>query len=913
MESSLVHVIHAVFFLLMDMFVFGRALAKSKNSASQKTFSRFALVVVVLQLAAMGAILFENGFFGEFRSIGYLFYYLLAVLPSIVSCLILVWVIRLFSLNGGHFPKWLKVCAIVPIVLFAVVSVFSFKNQWVIYLDENYAMRRGDFYFLQILVSYSYAVAMIILLIREKIKRADNFNTKAVVAVLLYMVPPVIGSYLQIFVDARGYFTVLGISVAMIFVYVGMYMGDEEEHRRLKDLAEFNEKLQLVNKQLRATMMRGELQAKTVAETIRGGFKISKVDRLFTFKYVSEQLAQMLGYTVPEMIEISGGNMAGLVDRDEVRNQLPAAFASVSEGNLFTLNYKVRCKDGSWKHVEERGRVIRIEDAEDEIWSVTVDKDEIVQVETALAKEEKSRKELAEYSDIISNAGLGVWFVTLKDGQRGKMHGNSKLYELMGIDGESMTQEDVHDFLAGRILPEDLPIFGAAIEKMKAGQFAEALYRWKHPTKGYIYNRCGGTAVQLPDGSYQLSGYHGDATEIVMNECKQQELLKEALVAAEESSRAKTAFLNNMSHDIRTPMNAILGFATLMEKECDDPEKLKGHLKKLKNSGDFLLSLINNVLEMARIESGKMEVNERPTRLRDNTDTTMNIFEASLKDRNLTLTASMSIEHDCVYADLVKIREVIVNLVGNAIKYSKVGGKIETSMREIPCSREGYAAYEFVVEDDGIGMSKEFLPHIFDAFVRERNSTESKIVGTGLGMPIVKRLVELMGGTIQVESTEGVGTRFCFTLEHRICTAEEYRSETGSDVADLGKLQGKRILLAEDNDLNAEIAMTLLVEAGFSVERAVDGRVCLSMLTEKDAGYYDFILMDIQMPNLDGYDATREIRQLDDDRKDIPIVAMTANAFEEDRRKAVSLGMNAHVAKPINMDVLLSTLAGLMK
>ena len=912
MELGIVYVVHAVFFLFMDLFVFLKTFVKRKESPSQQAFSHFAVTVICLQLVAVGVIVADHSLVHVAGPLRYLLYYLIVTLPVVSTFCAAVWLIRMFEIGKGKWTRGLKISLALPVILYALVNAISYRTHWTFYVDEAWNYHRGNLFFLQLLIPYTYVFGIIILLVREKLKRNNIYNGHLIKFLSLYVIPPVCGSFIQVFGNLQGCFAELGVSVALILVYIGMYMGDAEEHRRIKDLADFNEKLQFANDQMRRILMRGELQAKTVAETIQGGFKIGKYDKNFSFVYISEQLAQMLGYTVAEMMEVSGGSMIPLINRDEAREGVPRAKKQIAAGEVFTLNYSVRCKDGSWKHVEERGRLIKSEGAEDEIWSVIMDRDEVVQVETALAKVEKSRKELAEYNDIIATAGMGIWFVTLQDGKPGLLHGNDKFYELMGIDGSKMSREEVHEFLVSRILPEDLPVFGAAIDKMKKGQFAEALYRWNHPTKGVIYNRCGGTAVQLPDGSYQLSGYHGDATEIVTNERKQQELLKNALAAAEESNRAKTSFLNNMSHDIRTPMNAILGFANLMEKEIGNPEMQKEYLRKLKSSGDFLLSLINNVLEMARIESGKIELNETPVCLSNRTDETIGIFDVDLKEHNLKITTFMDVQHNYVYADMVKIREVLVNLISNSIKYSKVNGRINTSMREVPCAREGYAAYEFVVEDDGIGMSEEFLPHIFESFVRERNSTESKIVGTGLGLPIVKKLVDLMGGKITVESKLGVGTKFTVYFEHRICSPEDVTAVSVSQRQEETDLKGKRILLAEDNDLNAEIAMALLGDEGILAERAVDGVTCIDMLQKADVGYYSAILMDIQMPNMDGYEATRRIRQMDNPRRGIPIVAMTANAFAEDKQNALNAGMNGHVAKPIDLKVLVKTLTELL-
>lgn len=915
MELGFIYIIHAVFFLVLDIFIYRRCFSMRKQSPSQHTFSYFALAVILLQVTAIVTIAIENGLVKNTGALNAVIYFLLITLPAVAAYSAVTWLVRLFGLFKGKWSMPLRIIGAIPVLLYAVINLISFKTHWTFYLDENWSYHRGDLFFLQFVFPYAYVVGFIVFLIIEKLRHSNIQNDKALKIIALYMTPPLFGSMMQVLFSMKGAcFSELGVSASLILTFIGMYMGDAEENRRLKDLADFNEKLQFANKQMRTVLMRGELQAKTVAESIHGGFKISLDDKLFSLKYVSDQFAKMLGYTVNELMEVSGGTMAGLVDVESARSEIKKARHKVDAGEMYVMNFRMRCKDGSWKHVEEHGRLIKTGNTDGEFWSVIVDKNEQVRTEEALASVKKSRKKLAEYNDIISTAGMGIWFVTLKEDGKNTLHGNDKFYELIGIDASNMSREEIHDYVKNRILPEDLPAFNNAIEKMKEGQFAEALYRWVHPTKGIIYNRCGGIGHKHADGTYALSGYHSDATSIVENERKQQELLKNALAAAEESNRAKTAFLNNMSHDIRTPMNAILGFTTLMEKECDNPEKIQDYLKKIKGAGDFLLSLINNVLEMARIESGKTEINELPTKLSNNTKRTMDLFETSLKEKKLTISSSMDIQHNFVYADMVKVREILINLISNAIKYSNPGGHIETSMTEVPCPHEGYAAYNFIVKDAGIGISDEFLPHIFESFAREKNSTESKIAGTGLGLPIVKKLVDLMGGKITVESILGQGTAFTVYLEHRICTEKDVISSMDAAAYVKKDFIGSQILLVEDNDLNAEIAETLLTDKGFIVERAIDGVVCLDMLQKAGPYYYDAILMDIQMPNMNGYEATKRIRQLDNEAlRNIPIVAMTANAFDEDKRAAIQAGMNAHVAKPIDMDLLLKTLTNILK
>lgn len=379
---------------------------------------------------------------------------------------------------------------------------------------------------------------------------------------------------------------------------------------------------------------------------------------------------------------------------------------------------------------------------------------------------------------------------------------------------------------------------------------------------------------------------------------------------AEEASQAKSFFLNNMSHDIRTPMNAILGFTELMEHEIDQPQLLVEHLHKVKTSGQYLLTLINNVLDMARIESGRVEVKEEFFDLRDENSSVLSLFEEAIRQRHQQLTTAYSFDHRYVLIDRVKMKQILVNLISNSVKYTPEGGHLHLELNELPCQREGYACYKLQVKDDGVGMSPEYAKHIFDPFSREKTTTDSKVVGTGLGMSIVKKLVELMNGSIEVESEQGKGTTFTLTFQFKLVSDPQPYLQQKEETSDRPvRFDGKRLLLAEDNDINAEISMLLLRELGLEVERAVDGQQCVKMLDEAPSGYYDLILMDIQMPNLNGYEATKCIRAMSDPRKSlIPIIALTANAFDEDRQLALQAGMNGHLAKPIEAAALSTTL-----
>ena len=393
---------------------------------------------------------------------------------------------------------------------------------------------------------------------------------------------------------------------------------------------------------------------------------------------------------------------------------------------------------------------------------------------------------------------------------------------------------------------------------------------------------------------------------------KLNEKLEIALKKAEDASLAKTSFLNNMSHDIRTPMNVILGYAQLMENELngkDIPEVLE-HLEKLQQSGNLLLSIINNVLDMARIESGRMEIDENYCRIEDVWKSLFAVFDEKARKKNISLHYTMNVEHEHVLTDVTKVKEILVNILSNAIKYTPAGGSVMVYVDELPCDESGYMIVRIRISDTGIGMSQDYLTKIFEAFTREKNTTKSKIAGTGLGMSIVKNYVDLLGGTIDVESELGKGSTFTVTLKHRIADERYYvkkhieESGTGNEI-----LEGRNILLAEDNDLNAEIAGAILERAGLRIERVENGIQCVNRILKMPAGTYDMIFMDIQMPQMDGYKATQTIRNLPDkDKACIPIIAMTANAFAEDKKKTMEAGMNAHLSKPLNVPELMDTI-----
>lgn len=397
-----------------------------------------------------------------------------------------------------------------------------------------------------------------------------------------------------------------------------------------------------------------------------------------------------------------------------------------------------------------------------------------------------------------------------------------------------------------------------------------------------------------------------DITETQTKEVEQQHLLSNALDLAEKANKAKSTFLFNMSHDIRTPMNAIIGFTTMAKKHLDEPELAKDYLDKVDMSSQHMLHIVNDILDMARIDSGKVELESLPINIYKECYATDALFRSSMEEKEISFSMKIDIQDDVVLGDAIRIKQIVVNLVSNAMKYTKPGGKVELNYLQTGRTEEGDAIFEISIRDTGIGMSEEYQHHLFEAFERERNATVSGIEGTGLGLAISKQLADLMGGTLTCESKLGVGTKFVLRLKLKIAG---YMGKNNTALHDITVFQGKRILLVEDNDLNREIAVDMLEELGFLVEEATDGSIAVEKVRNAAPGYYDMILMDIQMPYMDGYYATHTIRMLPYEKiSGIPIIAMTANAFDEDRQKALSAGMNGHLSKPINENQIIETL-----
>ncbi len=661
---------------------------------------------------------------------------------------------------------------------------------------------------------------------------------------------------------------------------------------------------------------------------------------------------------------------------------------------------------------------------------------------------EYSKQELADTDGIMADAGFGMWHMTLEEGKASRLRANAKMKELLGIAGQDLSEEEIYDAWYSHVPESERPGVMKRIEEMLSGKLSECINLWIHPDGHEMYTRFGGTVVADENGKQSLRGYYSDVTESVREDRNQRDALANALVAAEHANKAKTTFLNNMSHDIRTPMNAIVGFTALATSHIDNKEEVQDYLSKITVSSQHLLSLINDVLDMSRIESGKMTMDESEVHLPDLIHDLRTIIHANVSAKQLNLNIeTQNVVNENIIIDKLRMNQVFLNILSNAIKFTPNGGTISFSITEKNSPIPEHAVFEFRIKDTGIGMTREFQKTIFEAFTREKTSTVSGIQGTGLGMAITKSIVDMMGGTISVNSEEGKGTEFIVTIPCRlsnnlpgsesvpelqgqralvvdddtdsclsICSMlrklgmrsdwtssgkeaairskEALEQEdafdayiidwqmpdmngievvrrirkinaegvpiiilTAYDWSDIEKealeagvtafcskpvflselrsvlsapfqsgagekepeekkadFTGKKVLLAEDNEMNQMIAQAILTEFGLDVVIANNGEEAVRLIDESPAGTYDIILMDIQMPVMDGYQAARLIRSLEDREKaELPIIAVTANAFEEDRKLALESGMNGHLAKPYDIPKMLETITDLLE
>ena len=576
----------------------------------------------------------------------------------------------------------------------------------------------------------------------------------------------------------------------------------------------------------------------------------------------------------------------------EVRTEIVYRYIHPVSGAMF-----VRCGGARDTSVTEYVAVTGIHQDISETVRIEKEKEaerRLAELNDSLRKEK--RRQDIYYKELLDIENCGVLAYTMPGHK--VIHMNAEALRMYGIESVEAAQRELGPLLRQVYYPDS-----EVLNQLKKLRNEDDMVDYECIIGKGKANECHALAktkvVHIPTGERAVLTTFVDVSDMVM--------LKNALRRAEEGSRAKSSFLFAMSHDLRTPMNAIIGYAELMEAHWGEKEVTTNYLQKLKGASQFLLALIGNVLEIARIESGKETLNEAPWNLMKLEETLDILLDGEISRKQLTVNRNVNIRHANVYCDALKIREIIMNLLSNAVKYTSEGGKIVLDIDEKPSARDGFMTLQIRVSDNGIGISKEYVPYIFDAFTRERSSSESGIIGTGLGLRIVKSFVDLMNGDISVKSDPGKGTCFTVEISCRKVPEEELQQQMEEQPENVS-LAGRRLLLAEDNGLNAEIAMTILQDADAEVELAADGKIAVDKLKDVPVGYYDAILMDIQMPNMNGYEATKAIRKLTDERAKIPIIAMTANAFEEDRQAALAAGMDDYVAKPVEISELFRTI-----
>ncbi len=636
---------------------------------------------------------------------------------------------------------------------------------------------------------------------------------------------------------------------------------------------------------------------------------------------INRAALKILGYESMNDMEADGFDMVADSVMEEDREALTTAIEELKEkGDNVSIEYRVRHKNGSVVHVMGNIKLLE-ENGQLYYQRFLLDCTEQKMQEK---KNERYQKELIQALSIDYNF---VWFFNLDTGAGSLLRNNVENGNVFNsfLGREIILEESMDLYVKNFVYEEDQEFVRTAFsrEKMLAELSEKRVY--------YLnYRICNGGRIRYFQMKAVRAGSWNESRGVVLgfrnideetrNEMERTRQLEDALSSAKKASKAKSVFLSNMSHDIRTPMNAIVGFTNLAIAHMDQQSQVEEYLEKIKSSGNHLLSLINDVLDMSHIESGKMHIEEKLCSLPEILDGLYNILQADVKAKQLSLRIeSVDILDEEIYCDKLRLDQVLLNLLSNAVKYTEKGGNIYVRVAETPGAMSGYANYEFLIKDTGIGMSEEFVTKIFEPFNRELDSTTSGIQGTGLGMAITKNIVEMMGGTISVKSEKGIGSEFKVSFTFRVNTGEKmiHMSEFENIMSleeKLAEVPKGRILLAEDVELNQEIAATILGDAGFETEIAGNGQIAVEMLAKSEPGYYQVILMDVQMPVMNGYEATKEIRRMENkELASIPIIAMTANAFEEDKQEALRSGMNGHIAKPIDIDVLFGVLRQILK
>lgn len=526
---------------------------------------------------------------------------------------------------------------------------------------------------------------------------------------------------------------------------------------------------------------------------------------------------------------------------------------------------------------------------------------------------ELQRQARQSLEDILEGARTGIWTIELEEGCQPRMYADRTMRILLGVT-DKIEPEECYRHWFGNVEPDYVEMVQEAVKEILETGRSEVIYPWHHPELGKIYVRCGG----VPDKTFtkpgvSLNGYHQDITEIMVTRKKQEQAIMELLEKVRWANSAKSEFLSHMSHDLRTPINGILGMLEIMEKIQDDPEQQKACRKKIRVSTQHLLSLVNDVLQVSKLETGRLVEVEEPFDIHEILEDCITIMSVQAQERGIRLELKESdLQHGRLIGNPLHLRKILMNVIDNAIKYNRPHGSVFVQAKEIGC-QNGTANFLFVIEDTGIGMGEEFRNHIFEPFTQEQQDARTHYNGVGLGMSIMKKLTDQMKGTVEIESQPGKGSVVRITLPIRVDGT--WRAQPVDVERDLrSNIAGMRVLLVEDNEINCEIVEFMLKDAGAEVVTANDGKAAVDVFVQSAPGTFDCVLMDLMMPVMSGYEATRVIRGLErSDAKSVPIIALSANAFEEDVTMARDAGMNEHLAKPVDMDKMFKVISRLRR
>ncbi len=682
-------------------------------------------------------------------------------------------------------------------------------------------------------------------------------------------------------------------------------------------------------------------QIRKLTDEMPGGFFIYRADGQEEIIYANHALIRMFGCeTIKEFRELTGNSFQGVVhpdDLDQVEKSIWEQIAH-SQYDLDYVEYRIIRKDGTIRWIEDYGHFLQIDGVGDFFYvfsrDATEKKERMLRERDSILSEKKLAEEKLQNQinafnkelmainqeqlqrlEVIEGLSVdyeAIFYANLDLNQIKAYRVNSWLEELLGQDGQTYDFTGYNArYIQSLVCPEDRERVATAScpgyirKRLPQSQTFHVNYRAVKDKKTE-YRQLRVANVGDPTHISQIIIGYRNIDDDIRHEMERQKVLESALKQAKLANIAKNTFLANMSHDIRTPLNAILGFTSLAQNHIDDPEKIKNCLEQISSSGQFLLTLVNNVLELSRAEAGNIQIREAPCNLLELAQEIQTFVLPQIKKKGMVFDLKFEgVEHPNVYGDPHKLQQILLYLIDNAIKYTSPGGLVRAIFRESKKPSGDYASFQIIVEDNGIGISAEFLNHIFEPFERQKNTTLSNVQGIGLGLTITKSIVDLIGGTIQVQSTVGQGSRFTVSLSLRM--QEQAEPHTGRALWLPGNLSKQpKILLVEDNELNLEIEQELLEDAGFEVEIAENGRIAVEKVMQSKPGEYTLILMDIQMPVMDGHLAAQTIRNLDDPRlANIPIIALSANAFDEDKKKSLESGMNAHMAKPMDLSQLL--------